>query len=357
MKRYAYRTEFTFDGKKYTIYANTERELIEKKTNKLRDLKEGKVTIGENMPVKKWAVMAFDTYKHGIKPETRRNIDYRMEKHVYSVIGMMPIRSVRPIQLQTILNNASECSAWTIDKIMQEIRFIFSTAQKNKIIIENPAEDLAKPTGKRKGSRRSITENEKKHFLAVCDQEPRFRLFLLMYNCGCRPAEAIKAIGKDIVTIDGIHQLHIRGTKSINADRFVPLPDDFYEQIKNTPPFAPIAPNRKGETHTADTYKRLREALYRAMNISMGCRIFRNALIPPLPLADDFEPYCLRHTYCTELAKSGVDVRTAQKLMGHSSIQITADIYTHVDQSDIAKASQQINDFRAAQEMAKNTPT
>jgi len=353
MKRYKYRTSFTFDGIRYHVNADSERELIEKKTNKLRDLKEGKVTIGENMPVKKWAVMAFDTYKHGIKPETRRNIDYRMEKHVYSVIGMMPIRSVRSINLQQILNNASDCSAWTIDKLTQEIRFIFSTAYKNKVIIENPAENLVKPTGKRKETRRSITEVEKKHFFAVCKKDQRFRLFLLMYNCGCRPAEAIKAIGKDIEIIDGVPQLHIRGTKSANADRYVPIPDDFYNEIRNTPPFAPIAPNRQGEAHTEATYKRLRESLYRAMNISMGCKVFRNALIPPYPLAPDFEPYCLRHTYCTELAKSGVDVRTAQKLMGHSSIQITADIYTHIDQSDIAKASQKINEYRAAMQQSK----
>lgn len=353
MKRYAYRTSFTFDGIRYHVNADSERELIEKKTNKLRDLKEGKVTIGENMPVKKWAVMAFDTYKHGIKPETRRNIDYRMEKHVYSVIGMMPIRSVRSINLQQILNNASDCSAWTIDKLTQEIRFIFSTAYKNKVIIENPAENLVKPTGKRKETRRSITEVEKKHFFAVCKKDQRFSLFLLMYNCGCRPAEAIKAIGRDIEIIDGVPQLHIRGTKSANADRYVPIPDDFYAEIRNTPPFAPIAPNRQGEAHTEATYKRLRESLYRAMNISMGCKVFRNALIPPYPLAPDFEPYCLRHTYCTELAKSGVDVRTAQKLMGHSSIQITADIYTHIDQSDIAKASQKINEYRAAMQQSK----
>ena len=80
------------------------------------------------------------------------------------------------------------------------------------------------------------------------------------------------------------------------------------------------------------------------MNISMGCRMYRNALIPPFPLAEDFVPYDLRHTYCTDLQKAGVDIRVAQKLMGHSSIEVTANIYTHVDTDDIILAGQLLDD-------------
>jgi len=43
-KKYKYRERFTFDGKVYSVYGNTQREVIEKKANKLRDLEEGKVT-------------------------------------------------------------------------------------------------------------------------------------------------------------------------------------------------------------------------------------------------------------------------------------------------------------------------
>ena len=50
-------------------------------------------------------------------------------------------------------------------------------------------------------------------------------------------------------------------------------------------------------------------------------------------------PYCLRHTYCTDLQKKGVDVRTAQYLMGHGAIAMTADIYTHVDDSQVLVAA------------------
>ena len=71
--------------------------------------------------------------------------------------------------------------------------------------------------------------------------------------------------------------------------------------------------------------------------------MYRNQLIAPYPLADDFVPYNLRHTYCTDLQKKGIDIRTAQYLMGHSDISLTANIYTHADNSTILEAARLIN--------------
>ena len=86
------------------------------------------------------------------------------------------------------------------------------------------------------------------------------------------------------------------------------------------------------------------------MNISMGCQVYRNQLIPPYPLADDFVPYFFRHTYCTDLATKGVDIRTAQKLMGHSDIQMTANIYTHVQANHIMAAAELLGATKGATE-------
>ena len=60
------------------------------------------------------------------------------------------------------------------------------------------------------------------------------------------------------------------------------------------------------------------------------CRLY------PLP---DLVPYCLRHEYCTELARQGSDIRIAQKLMGHSDIKLTANIYTNFNSDDVLTAA------------------
>ena len=75
----------------------------------------------------------------------------------------------------------------------------------------------------------------------------------------------------------------------------------------------------------------------------MGCTVFRNQLVPPYPLADDFTMYNLRHTYCTDLEKKGVPINIARRLMGHASIETTSKIYTHGSQESFEKAKSLIN--------------
>lgn len=41
----------------------------------------------------------------------------------------------------------------------------------------------------------------------------------------------------------------------------------------------------------------------------------------------------LRHEYATSLYRSGVDIKTAQRLLGHSDIKITLQIYTHLEET------------------------
>ncbi|WP_315110214.1 site-specific integrase [Clostridium intestinale] len=55
--------------------------------------------------------------------------------------------------------------------------------------------------------------------------------------------------------------------------------------------------------------------------------------------------HSLRHTYATRLFEKGVPLKTVQKLLGHSSIKITADIYTHVIGNEKISAVQKLNDL------------
>lgn len=335
---------FTYEGKRYYIRAKTEQEALIKMANKIRDLEEGKVVISGNMTVREWTERAVATYKTGLQPNTYKKYTYAVNHYVLDLIGDRQIKSVKPIECQEVLNHWAGKSKFIIRHTSQILNFIFSTAVQNKIILENPAENLKLPAGTKK-TRRAITDKERDHLYRVVEQDKRFILFLLMLQCGCRPSEAMECRGYDIQNINGENVLHIRGTKTEKSDRYVPIPDDLYERIKNTKPFDVIAPNECGRKHSESSYKRLTNSLYRAMNISMGCRMYRNQLIPPYPLAEDFAPYCLRHTFCTDLQAYGIDIRTAQYLMGHADITMTANIYTHsnkytaVDASKIIKSA------------------
>ena len=346
MKKYRFTKDFTFEGRRYKIRADSIDELYEKKIQKISELETKSIIVSPDTTVDQWAEMAFKTYKSRVKDLP--NMILRYNKYVSPQIGHVQIAKVRSIHCQEILNQCAGMSFSHLTKLRQELKFLFSSALDNKLIESDPSVRLVLPEYV-KGERRSITEHEKKHLYLVYEKYRPFILFIIMLETGSRPAEAMNLIGKDIDHEQRL--LHIRGTKTKNSDRFVPIPDELYEDIKDTKPFEYIC------HHDRSSYRRLRERLYREMNISMGAKTYRNELLPPLPLAEDFTPYCLRHTYCTNLCRADVDVRTAQRLMGHANIQITSNIYTHVDKSDILKAAAKMDIYRRATTTPTATPT
>lgn len=64
-------------------------------------------------------------------------------------------------------------------------------------------------------------------------------------------------------------------------------------------------------------------------------------------------PHICRHTYCSNMARSGMNPKTLQYLMGHSEIGVTLNTYTHLgldDATDELKRVQELEDARKEQE-------
>lgn len=337
MKRYKFRKQFTYEGKRYSVYADTELELGQKYAEKMRDLENGTEVINGNMSLTTWALKCIETYKTGQKPITRKKYLNRVKCCILSQIGPMPVANITPMDLQDVLNLQQGKSKTQINEVYQAIRFLFMHAVENHLRADDPSLYLQKPVGSHTG-RRALTETERDAVFAVAITDRRYYFYLLMLLCGCRPSEAAECKGSDIKTVDNCHMLHIRGTKTAFSDRLVPLPDRLYKLVKNTPKNDYIACTRDGNKIT--NLDRLWHSFKRQLNIYMGCTVYRNHLCPPYPVAADLVPYCFRHEYCSDLARKGIDIRTAQKLMGHSTIDMTANIYTHVEKKDLIKAAE-----------------
>lgn len=59
----------------------------------------------------------------------------------------------------------------------------------------------------------------------------------------------------------------------------------------------------------------------------------------------DITPHQLRHAFATILFDAGIDVKDAQEILGHSSIQVTRDIYTHIRQQRRENTAERLNAF------------
>lgn len=68
----------------------------------------------------------------------------------------------------------------------------------------------------------------------------------------------------------------------------------------------------------------------------------------PLP---PITPHVLRHTYCTNLINSGIDVKSMQYLMGHANVKTTLGIYTHNEYEDVLQRISNVVAFQKAKKM------
>ena len=59
-------------------------------------------------------------------------------------------------------------------------------------------------------------------------------------------------------------------------------------------------------------------------------------------------PNVCRHTYCSNMAKSGMNPKTLQYLMGHSDISVTMNVYTHIGFDDAEEELKRMEEFRKA---------
>ena len=60
-------------------------------------------------------------------------------------------------------------------------------------------------------------------------------------------------------------------------------------------------------------------------------------------------PHVCRHTYCSNMAKSGMNPKTLQYLMGHSDISVTINVYTHIGFDYAEEELKRMEEFRKAQ--------
>jgi len=63
-----------------------------------------------------------------------------------------------------------------------------------------------------------------------------------------------------------------------------------------------------------------------------------------------FIPHVCRHTYCSNQAKSGMNPKTLQYLMGHSDIGVTMNTCTHLDLEDATEEVHRIEELRKARD-------
>lgn len=346
--KYVKRAE-RYNGVKYEATGKTEREALQKLADKIAAAKHGEEQICGNMTVNAWFKEWKATYKDtkGLTKKSLGMYDEKYTGYIKPAIGSMKLRDVRDVHLQKILNAQAGKSESHIKKIRMVMQEMFRRARQSRMIAYDPAELLDLPKAK-KGSRRSITEDERKAILEVAEWHRSGLWILTLLYTGMRPGETAALTWADIDFEKDEIRIHaakesgssrIKAPKTKAGIRTLPhIHKDLLPKLKaertGKDPFAPVFPTGKGNFQNENSLRRLWTGFKRDLDIHMGAKTERNKITESV-VAPDLVPYCLRHTFATDCARAGVPVDTVRWLMGHEDISVTANIYQGADRETL----------------------
>lgn len=335
MKKYKYRHREVYKDTNIDIKANTTKELSEKITRKRKAIDRAILDTDTKLSV--FGMRYLETYKKNtIQEKSYKDLLTIFNRHILPGVGDKKMSKIKAIEFQQMLNGLNFSVDHT-SKIYNLTRQIVRHAYKNGLTPYDYSLDLIKPKGIPTKSGRSLTEYEQTVLLKVIEGHRIELLVMVMLYCGLRTHEARELLWKDTDLKNEV--IYIHGTKTANAERVVPIPQHFVPMLKKHKgsAFDHVCLSDKQQAERSWRY------IKRLMNIEMGCRVYRNKLVPPYPLQEPCRLYDLRHTYCTNLEKQGVPISIASRLMGHANISITAQIYTHENDISLDIARELIN--------------
>ena len=341
------------DGKPIRKYIRENNKAIfEQKVRYYQNLNaRGVQIVGRSLTVEQWAWQWYHTYKEPkIGASQRINYETNLKRHILPVIGFMAVNAVRPYHLQQLVNDARRedsqpLAQGTVRQILYTLRQIFEQAEINGLIEVTPCRRIEN-TATGKTARRALTREEEALVRKVAARHWAGPWVLLMLDCGLRRGETVP-IGKADLCKDGTmlrissavtyaegNQAKRKSTKTAAGERFVPMPPTLLSQLDNSGRY--FFHGQNGRMLTLTHLRRMWGSFHRACDREAGAKLYRNKIIEHA-FDPAITPHYLRHTYCTNLRRQGVDLKTAQYLMGHASITTTANIYDHVDMDDIAQ--------------------
>ncbi|EOX4835603.1 tyrosine-type recombinase/integrase [Vibrio alginolyticus] len=192
----------------------------------------------------------------------------------------------------------------TLGRIKTAVNLFFDHFWRLAVIDNNPVKDMRFNDFVGGGERGSFTKaqlNDFQTFATTNDLDGFKVAILLQMYSGMRNSEISNIQPEDIKTEQGVDYIHVRGTKTVNAERYIPI----HSKLKE---FGVVDYIKSGgEIYTSQSitqrFNRLMQSLSMSKEDSKG-----------LPLSF----YSFRHNFASGLASGGVSELHIEWLMGHS---------------------------------------
>lgn len=341
-----YEARFTVKGKRYSVYANTIAGCKEKEIVLREQIKNGLYIANRNITLDKYYEEWKEARRGSVKGNTALGTESRYKNHIQPVLGNKKLNEIERreiVKLQAEL--AKKLKPSSVNAVIAQLKLIFNDAVRDDIIMRSPAagirllKDVDKPAAET--YHRALTEEEQKLFMQEARNEWLYELLAFLLCTGMRVGEATALTWQDIDYKNNV--IHVTKTVSRTAEgkytvgtpksksgiRDIPLNDSIksiLESQKDKQDMVhgnvirlsqPVFENLYGGmVYNASVNKAITDTLKR---INIG-RV----------KIEHFSAHAFRDTFATRYIEQGGSPQVLKTILGHSSLAMTMDLYSHV---------------------------
>lgn len=335
----------TVNGERLTFYSRSRQEAAAWLAEQLAAKNHGLLVAPSKVTFGQWLDTWLQEYaRPRVRPTTWEDYRIIVEKHLKPALGEILLKDLRPEHLQKVHNEkaASGLSPRRVRLIHVVTHSALKQAVKSRLLAVNPAEATSLPRQPKREIHVLSLEDEKK-LLAALEGERLGVFFLVALATGLRRGELLGLKWEDVdlkngvikvrrsltrvKTAEGKTELVFQEPKTESSRRMVPLPSPVVSALK------------------AHRRKQAEEKLLLGQDYQDNGFVFCHEDGRPLDPAwvtrnfhrllkkagvNDTNFHALRHTYATRLLELNEHPKVVQELLGHSSIEMTLDTYSHV---------------------------
>ena len=288
------------------------------------------------------ASLWLENYKTTVKPSTFENVRSKVKKMTEEHFKELKLKKITVAYCQRVVIELSK-SYVLYNHYLSVINRIFKYAVLMDVLNSNPFDKVIKPKSRqtqRKGN--FLTKEELKEFLKLAQNTTLsyfFPLVHLMSYTGLRQGEALALKWSDIdfenkkITVDKTavrikEKQTIQTPKTKNSKRVISIDPTTLSILKSWKKDQIKIYFKNGKHFEGDNNFIFTNQRAEWVHIHNFIRYFKrfiadNSLKP-------ITPHGLRHTHASLLFSAGVEPKNISDRLGHSTVQITLDLYTHI---------------------------
>lgn len=360
-----YRARFKYKNETYALENADLKELIEQMNDLKYEVKHGIKGKGDHLILDAWFDVWLNTHKKkSIKESTRSRYDYCYKNYIQKKLGKRKLADFKPILLERLFQDMADndYSTKTIRDIYNILSAVFKYAVHNRLITYNPCDGVELPKTKKKPIR-VLSVEEQSDVLRYAKGRLYENLIITALGTGMRAGELLGLTDADLnfrkreITINktlvhikdlstGKYVFKYQTPKTESGKRVIPMQESVYKALRKqrtqkkemqiaSDAWEPLKGfenlvfvSKNGKPVSAHAFQSALNWIVNAINKDRQKQAEKGKkdFVP----MEHIYPHVLRHTFATRCFEAGIEAKTVQKYLGHSSVAITLDIYTHV---------------------------